>query len=415
MKKVIVVGAGPAGLMAAEVLSTAGVSVQLIDAMPSVGRKFLLAGKGGLNLTHSEPAEIFATRYGSRCAEMQTLLNGFGQADVRLWTKSLGIETFIGSSGRIFPSEMKAAPLLRAWLQRLRHPKQGQGVQFFMRHRWLGWANGANNTELLLQSSSGEVTLQADAVVLALGGASWPRLGSDGAWTGLLQARGVALSPLLPSNCGFDCRWSAFFMERFAGQALKSVAIRFCNADGQVFQRKGEFVVTSSGVEGSLIYSVSSLLRNAILQHGEATFYLDLLPDMSPEGVLTELQHPRGSRSLSNHLKSRLRLEGVKLALLYELLSKADMHAPVTLAKGIKALPLTMRATRPIEEAISTAGGVKFESMTSGLMLEALPGIFCAGEMLDWEAPTGGYLLTGCLASGHWAGKGVLDYLTANP
>jgi len=414
MKKVIVVGAGPAGLMAAEVLSTAGVSVQLIDAMPSVGRKFLLAGKGGLNLTHSEPAEIFATRYGSSFVEMQTLLNRFGQEDVRLWAKSLGIETFVGSSGRIFPAQMKAAPLLRAWLQRLRHPKKGQGVQFFMRHRWLGWAPGAKSTELLLESSSGEVTLQADAVVLALGGASWPRLGSNGAWTGLLQAHGVALAPLLPSNCGFDCHWSAFFIEHFAGQALKSVAIRFCNAQGQVFQRKGEFVVTSSGVEGSLIYSVSSLLRDEILQHGEATFYLDLLPDIAPESVLAELQHPRGSRSLSNHLKSRLRLEGVKLALLYEILNKADMHAPVTLAKAIKALPLTMRATRPIEEAISTAGGVKFEAMTPNLMLNALPGIFCAGEMLDWEAPTGGYLLTGCLSSGHRAGEGVLDYLASS-
>ncbi len=414
MKKVLVLGAGPAGLMAAEVLSAAGVAVLLVDAMPSVGRKFLLAGKGGLNLTHAEPDTVFANRYGARADEMRLMLDSFGSPQVRLWAKSLGIDTFVGTSGRVFPTDMKAAPLLRAWLQRLRHPKFGQSVQFFMRHRWVGWKTGAHNTQLTFESIVGEVQFQADAVVLALGGASWPRLGSNGAWTDLLQARGVGLTPLLPSNCGFDCKWSKFFVERFAGQALKTVAIRFCNEQGLIFQRKGEFVVTSSGVEGSLIYSASSLMRDEIRLHGEATFYLDLLPDMAPERILTELQHPRGSRSLSNHLKSRLRLDGVKLALLYELLSKADMHAPALLAKAIKALPVNLRATRPIEEAISTAGGVQFEAMTPGLMLKALPGVFCAGEMLDWEAPTGGYLLTGCLASGHRAGEGVLDYLRAS-
>ncbi len=411
IKKVIVVGAGPAGLMAAEVLSAAGVCVQVVDAMPSVGRKFLLAGKGGLNLTHSEPAAIFATRYGHRSAEIEAMLARFGSQAVRQWAHSLGIETFVGSSGRVFPAEMKAAPLLRAWLQRLRHPPKGLCVQFFMRHRWLGWLPEARNTELYIESSSGEVSMQADAVVLALGGASWPRLGSNGAWFDLLQSRGVALAPLLPSNCGFDCQWSRFFCERFAGQALKSVVIRSACPDGQIFQRKGEFVITSTGLEGSLIYAASPLLREEIRQRGHATVYLDLLPDISPERLLDELQHPRGSRSLSSHLKSRLRLQGVKLALLYELLCKKDLHTPCALAQAIKSLPVTLRAARPIEEAISTAGGVKFEAMTPGLMLQVLPGVFCAGEMLDWEAPTGGYLLTACLASGRRAAEGVLEYL----
>ncbi len=414
MKKVIVVGGGPAGLMAADVLCSAGVSVDVYDAMPSVGRKFLLAGKGGLNLTHSEPADIFVTRFGARREQIEPLLNIFGAAQVRDWAKTQGVDTFVGTSGRVFPTDMKAAPLFRAWLHRLRHPAGGQAVRFHMRHRWTGWqSDDAAGTQLKFETPGGEVTAQADAVVLALGGGSWARLGSDGAWVPLLAARGVAVVPLLPSNCGFDVKggWSEHFSSRFAGQPFKSVAIQFTDLQGQKFDRRGEFVATATGVEGSLIYAVSSLLRDEISAHGSATFHLDLLPDFSAERVLAEVTHPRGSRSLSSHLKSRLGIDGIKAAILYELLSKTDVADAPKLAAAIKALTIRLVATRPIDEAISSAGGVPFEAMDHGLMLNALPGVFCAGEMLDWEAPTGGYLLTACLASGKQAGEGALKYL----
>lgn len=425
MKKVVVIGAGPAGLMAAEVLSSAGIEVQLFDAMPSIGRKFLLAGKGGLNLTHSEPADLFASRYGQRRQQIEALFKSFDATSVRAWAASLGVETFVGSSGRVFPSDMKAAPLLRAWLARLRHPKSGLPVAFFMRHRWTGWhkpapqpgddGDIASATPLWLNfdTPQGPFNVQADAVVLALGGGSWSRLGSNGAWVPLLQAKGVAVVPLLPANCGFDVQngWSEHFASRFAGHPFKSVAIEFTNAQGHKFVRRGEFVATATGVEGSLIYAASSWLRDDILAHGTAAFHLDLLPGIPLERVLTEVQHPRGSRSLSSHLKSRLHIEGLKAAILYELLSKEQMADPVQLAQAIKALPITLAAVRPIDEAISSAGGVLFEAMTEQLMLESLPGVFCAGEMLDWEAPTGGYLLTACLASGVCAGQGVLAFL----
>jgi uncharacterized flavoprotein (TIGR03862 family) len=414
MKNVIVVGAGPAGLMAAEVLSGAGVAVHLYDAMPSVGRKFLLAGKGGLNLTHSEPPGIFASRYGVRRAQIEPLLQDFDGTQVRNWAKSLGVDTFVGTSGRVFPADMKAAPLLRAWLQRLRHPALGPPVQFHMRHHWTGWAgDAAPATQLVFDSPAGAVQAQADAVVLALGGASWARLGSDGAWVPWLQARGVALAPLLPANCGFAVQggWSDHFSSRFAGQPFKSVAISVGSGAGVGFARKGEFVATATGVEGSLIYAASSLLRDQILSHGQATFQLDLLPDHALEKVLSEVRHPRGTRSLSNHLKSRLGIEGIKAAILHEVLSKDQINDPVRLSAAIKALPVTLVAARPIDEAISTAGGVRFEAMDNRLMLVQVPGVFCAGEMLDWEAPTGGYLLTACFATGRAAGAGALAYL----
>lgn len=433
-KKVVVIGGGPAGLMAAEVLVEAGMVVDLYDAMPSVGRKFLLAGKGGLNLTHSESADRFAERYGARRTQIEALLRDFGGPELRAWAQGLGIATFVGSSGRVFPQDMKAAPLLRAWLQRLRHPKSGgRGVQFHMRHRWTGWA-GEGRT-LRFESPEGAVPVPADAVVLALGGGSWARLGSNGAWVPLLAARGVAVAPLLPANCGFDVTvqrrlppagqalpvqavpapagWSEYFAGRFAGQPFKTVAISFADAQGQVFQRKGEFVATAAGVEGSLIYAASALLREEIIRTGHATLYLDLLPDMTPERVLAEVSHPRGSRSLSSHLKSRLGLDGIKSAVLHEVLSKEEMHDPATLAAAIKALALQLVAARPLDEAISSAGGVLFEGLNADLMCEAVPGVFCAGEMLDWEAPTGGYLLTACFASGKRAGEGVLRYLRA--
>lgn len=421
MKKVAVVGAGPAGLMAAEVLSGAGVQVLLFDAMPSIGRKFLLAGKGGLNLTHSEPADLFAARYGQRRQHIEALFKFFDAGQVRSWAASLGIETFVGSSGRVFPVDMKAAPLLRAWLTRLRHPKKGLPVTFFMRHRWTGWhktviADTRVDTAATLldfDTPQGPIQVQADAVVLALGGGSWARLGSTGAWVPWLKAKGVAVAPLLPANCGFDVKngWSTHFAGRFAGLPFKSVAMAFTSTTEREFVRKGEFVATATGVEGSLIYAASGLLRDEILASGSATLHLDLLPDMSFERVLAEVQHPRGSRSLSSHLKSRLHIDGIKAAILYELLSREQLADGRQLAQAIKALPITVTAARPLDEAISSAGGVLFEAMTGQLMLETLPGVFCAGEMLDWEAPTGGYLLTACLASGVCAGRGALTYV----
>ena len=439
-----VIGGGPAGLMAAEVLASAGpaVSVRLYDAMPSVGRKFLLAGRGGLNLTHSEPHEVFMRRYGEHGTALQPLIAAFGPAELRAWAEALGIETFVGSSGLVFPKDMKAAPLLRAWLHRLRNA----GVHFSMRHRWLGWAEDGQDTGALKFSTpAGDVRVEADAVVLALGGGSWARLGSDGAWVPLLAERGVAVAPLQPSNCGFDVvagaaaevaehgetrreflreligqspvpqpGWTEHFSSRFAGQPFKSVAIHFTDSQGRSFSRKGEFVATATGVEGSLIYAASSLLREEIAAHGSATFTLDLLPDKTPEQVLVEVRHPRGSRSLSSHLKSRLNLDGIKAAMLYEVLGKEAIADPVKLAAGIKALPVRVLAARPIDEAISSAGGVKFEALDAHLRVttpaDLKPPVFCAGEMLDWEAPTGGYLLTACFASGRAAGQGVLEH-----
>ena len=304
----------------------------------------------------------------------------------------------MGSSGRVFPKDMKAAPLLRAWLQRLRHPAAGGvGVQFHMRHRWTGWGTPATEGAgqvLCFETPHGPLQVQARAVVLALGGGSWARLGSNGAWVPLLAARGVAVAPLLPANCGFDVQggWSPFFAEKFAGQPFKSVAIAVTTAQGRSFARKGEFVATATGVEGSLVYAASSLLRDEIIRTGQATFTMDLLPDVPADKVLAEIRHPRGSRSLSSHLKSRLHLEGIKSAILHERLAKEAFNDPVQLAAAIKALPIPLQAARPIDEAISTAGGVLFEVLTPQLMLEQLPGVFCAGEMLDWEAPTGGYL-----------------------
>jgi len=409
---VAVIGAGPAGLMAAQVMAESGCTVQVFDAMPSVGRKFLLAGKGGLNLTHSENADAFAGRFGARRAAIEPLLKEFDASALRAWAHSLGVETFVGSSGRVFPKDMKAAPLLRAWLQRLRHPPRGGGVQFLMRHRWTGWGEDGS---LLFDTPQGSRAVRAAAVVLALGGGSWARLGSTGAWVPLLQQKGVAVAPLMPSNCGFDVQsgWSEHFQSRFAGQPFKSVAISLRTPAGQAWRRKGEFVATLHGVEGSLVYAASPYLREAIQQSGSATYYLDLLPDMPAEKVLQELSHPRGSRSLSNHLKSRLHLDGIKTAVLYELLDKACMQDAAQLAAAIKAVPIRLQACRPLDEAISSAGGVLFEVLDTGLMLEQMPGVFCAGEMLDWEAPTGGYLLQACFASGRAAGLGALQWMQA--
>jgi uncharacterized flavoprotein (TIGR03862 family) len=399
-----VLGGGPAGLMAAEVLAADGAEVHVYDAMRSVGRKFLLAGKGGLNLTHSEGLDAFVARFGARQNEISALLGHFGPQQLRDWATGLGIETFVGSSGRVFPRDMKAAPLLRAWLQRLR----AQGVGFHMRHRWVGWGNDG---ALRFDTPSGETRLKPDALVLALGGASWSRLGSDGAWVELLRQRGVALAPLRPSNCGFNVDWSEHFASRHAGQALKSVAIEL---PGTHWRQVGEFVISGYGIEGSLVYAASAPLREAIDAQGSAMLHLDLLPARSLEWVAAELAHPRGSRSLSTHLKSRLGLSGVKAGLLYEVADKATLADAARLAALIKSLPLTLKSTRPIDEAISSAGGVRFEALDDALMLRDLPGVFCAGEMLDWEAPTGGYLLTASMASGRAAGAGALGWLKAS-
>ncbi len=390
--------------MAAEVLSQAGVQVDVYDAMPSVGRKFLMAGKGGMNITHAEPTESFLTRYRERQQNVTPWLEAFGADDLRSWIHDLGIDTFVGSSGRVFPTDMKAAPLLRAWLHRLRE----SGVRFHMRHRWLGWdAQGL----LRLASPEGEHLLRPDAVILALGGGSWARLGSDGAWVPLLQQREVSISPLTPSNCGFDTGWSEHFRTRYAGEALKPVSIAFTDHTGLQHQRQGEFVITDGGIEGSLVYALSAPLRDTIAANGRALIHLDLLPQKSAQQVIDDVVHPRGSRSISSHLQSRLGLKGVKAALLRELLSKEDFADPYRLGASIKALPLHLVAARPLDEAISSAGGVTFEAMDDHLMLRNLPGVFCAGEMLDWEAPTGGYLLTACFASGRAAGLGALDWL----
>ncbi|MGE5492339.1 MAG: TIGR03862 family flavoprotein [Actinomycetota bacterium] len=399
-----VIGGGPAGLMAAEVLSLAGVQVDVYDAMPSLGRKFLLAGIGGLNITHSEPYDLFCSRYGDRRPRLQEMLDGLTPEALRDWVHGLGIETFVGTSGRVFPKEMKAAPLLRAWLHRLR----SAGVRLHVRHRWLGWdGDGA----LRLATPAGEISVRPEATVLALGGASWPQLGSDGAWVPRLQACGVDIAPLESANCGFEAAWSPYFRDKFAGAPLKSVALTFTDLHGHTERRQGEMAISRHGVEGSLIYAFSRRLREALNAQGRATFTLDLAPGRDAGRVLADVTHPRGSRSLSSHLQSRLGIAGVKTALLHEVLGKERFADLPTLAATIKALPITVHATRPIAEAISTAGGVTFDSVDRNLMLKALPGVFVAGEMLDWEAPTGGYLLTACFASGQAAGRGVLDWL----
>jgi hypothetical protein len=404
--EVAVIGAGPAGLMAAEALAARSHVVHVFDGMPSAGRKFLLAGKGGLNLTHGEDWARFVTRYRcgalGRASALQAALDAFPAQALRDWAAALGVDTFVGSSGRVFPRDLKAAPLLRAWLHRLR----GQGVQFHMRHRWQGWAaDGA----LRFDTAQGRVEHRPRATVLALGGASWQRLGSDGAWWPWLRDAGVALAPLVPSNCGFDLAWSEKLRREHAGAPLKGVALR-CEG----FEQRGEMVITAGGVEGSLVYAASAALRDAIARDGQATFTLDLLPDRDADWVAREVAHPRGSRSLGSHLQSRLNLGPAKAALLWEVVMRHEPAARqdlARLARMVKALPLTATAARPIDEAISSAGGVTFEALDDHFMLRARPGVFCAGEMLDWEAPTGGYLLTACFATGRVAGEGAAAWL----
>ena len=394
---IAIVGGGPAGLMAAEVLSQHGVRADVYDAMPSLGRKFLMAGKSGLNLTHAEPFERFIQRYSA--PEVADWLNDFNPDDLRDWARGLGIETFVGTSGRVFPVGMKASPLLRAWLKRL----DGSGVTVHLRQKWTGWdSSGA----LRFETSEGERLVRADATILALGGGSWARLGSTGEWVDGLRQAGVRVRELRPANCGFDVDWSEHFRTRFEGQPIKSVVLTFGD-----FQQQGEFIITREGVEGSLIYAASARLCDEIEAHGRAVLLLDLAPGSTQEKLTASLSKPRGSRSMSSHIERTVGLKGVKVGLLHEFVAKEDFNDPAKLAAAIKRLPVPLLRPRPLDEAISSAGGVTFDSLDAHLMLKAMPGVFCAGEMLDWEAPTGGYLLTACFASGRAAARGALAWL----
>ena len=405
---VVVIGGGPAGLMAAEAARSAGVEVDLFEAKPSVGRKFLIAGRGGLNLTHGEARPAFDRRY-SRGGEHATdWLDDFDGPALRAWAHDLGIETFVGSSGRVFPTDLKAAPLLRAWVARLK----AQGVRLHMRHRWSGFdTDGA----AVFDTPQGPRRLQAGAVVLALGGSSWPQLGSDGAWLPWLAARGVPVQPLEASNCGFDRPWSEYFRQRFAGAPLKPVIAHWTAADGQPRQRQGECVLSEYGLEGSLLYAIGPDLRASLRREGKALLHLDLLPGIGPERVHEALSQPRAGRSLSEVLRRRLKLDGAKAALLRELLPAAVFADPAGLASAIQRLPLTLHSARPIAEAISTAGGLALDGIDKALAIGALPGWFACGEMLDWDAPTGGYLLTACFASGVRAGRAAARHCRSLP
>jgi uncharacterized flavoprotein (TIGR03862 family) len=400
-----VIGGGPAGLMAADALAQGGANVAVYERMPSLGRKFLLAGRGGLNLTHSEPIEPFLSRFGRAADRLRPAIEALPPAALREWSEALGQETFVGSSGRVFPKAMKASPLLRAWLARLR----GQGVEFRLRHRWRGWNDDG---ALPFDTPEGSVTVAADAVVLALGGASWPKLGSDGSWREILQAKGVTIAPLAPSNSGFVLRWSEVFAERFAGQPLKAVEFLF----GET-RLRGEAMITRAGIEGSGIYALSSALRDAIAAKGEANLVVDLRPDMTEDALDKQLNAPRGKQSMASFLRKAAKLPPVAIGLVNEQaiarsVSLAAMSAD-DLARMIKRIELRLVATSPIERAISTAGGIEFGDVDEQFMLRKLPGVFVAGEMLDWEAPTGGYLLQACFATGAAAGRGALAWLQA--
>jgi uncharacterized flavoprotein (TIGR03862 family) len=400
----VIIGGGPAGLMAADVLIHAGIPVEVYDSMPSVGRKFLVAGKGGLNLTHAGSMDDFLSAYGEDRAKLAPLLREFGPDDLLNWVHALGIDTFVGSSGRVFPIGMKSGPILRSWLMRLR----AAGVIFHVKHKWCGWRD---NGALLFETPGGFSRVIAGVVVLALGGGSWARLGSTGEWVKILTERGIRVAALRPSNCGFNVAWKKIFSTRFEGFPLKSVIISFTNSQGILYRKLGECVVTSDGLEGSLIYAISGPLRDEIETRGRATITLDLTPDWNQEQLKNRLSRPRGSRTMTSHLEKTVRIKGVKAGLLREFVPKQDFSDPDRLAAAIKALPITLKSPRPLDEAISSAGGILFEELDERLMIRRIPGVFCAGEMLDWEAPTGGYLLTACFASGRAAGEGALAWL----
>jgi len=402
---VAVIGAGPAGLMAAEVLAQGGAAVTVYDAMPSVGRKLLMAGRGGLNLTHSEPLPAFLARYGNAMPNLRAAIDAFPPQALREWSEALGQETFVGSSGRVFPKAFKASPLLRAWLRRL----DSLGVQFKLRRRWIGWDGDGR---LQFQSPDGPRDLRANATVLALGGASWPRLGSDGAWAAILAAGGVKISPLRPANSGFTAAWSEVFRDRFEGRPLKAVALTF----GKHTVR-GEAIITRTGIEGGAVYALSAELREAILRDGTATLNIALRPDTEIGELTAKLSAAKGKQSLSNFLRKAANLSPVAIGLLQEAAKASGMSlsslSPVDLARLIQAVPVRLNGVSPIARAISTAGGIAFDELDSELMLRRVPGVFAAGEMLDWEAPTGGYLLQASFATGAAAGRGALKWLDA--
>lgn len=416
-KTIAIIGGGPAGLMAAEMLAgSPQVEVHVYEAMPSVGRKFLRAGVGGLNLTHSEPLEDFLSRYGAARERLEPMLRAFGPPEMIAWARDLGFETFTGTSGRVFPVGMKASPILRAWLKRL----EDAGVVFHTGYRWAGFEMNREERKgregnlkslrssltLRFESAAGIETVEADAVLLALGGGSWPKLGSTGGWVSILEAQGVPVAPLKPANCGFDVAWTEHFKTKFDGAPLKAVTLTF----GEIC-KQGEFIVTREGVEGSLVYALSAPIRDEIEESGQAVIRLDLAPDWSAEKLIKRLNTPRGSRSMGSHLEKTVGIKGVKAGLLWEFVAREEFASPEKLAAAIKSLPVPLLRPRPLAEAISSAGGIRFEALDEGLMLKNLPGVFCAGEMLDWEAPTGGYLLTGCMSTARWAAQGIDKYL----
>jgi uncharacterized flavoprotein (TIGR03862 family) len=401
---VAVIGAGPAGLMAAEVLAQASVQVTVYDAMPSAGRKLLMAGRGGLNLTHSEPLPAFLARYGEARSRLEAAIDAFSPQALCDWSAALGEPTFVGSSGRVFPKTFKASPLLRAWLRRL----DAHGVRLALRHRWTGWDEQGR---LQFETPEGQREIAASATVLALGGASWPRLGSDGAWVQTLAAKGVRISPLRPANSGFTVAWSDIFRDRFEGQPLKGVAL----TSGARTVR-GEAIVTRSGIEGGAIYALSADLREAIAGSGQATLHIALRPDIDSKGLVARLSPTKGKQSLSNFLRKAAHLSPVAIGLLQEAAKTSGVSlsslSPADLADLINAVPIQLTGTAPIARAISTAGGIAFDELDAGFMIRHLPGVFVAGEMLDWEAPTGGYLLQASFATGAAAGRGALNWLS---
>jgi uncharacterized flavoprotein (TIGR03862 family) len=401
-KSVAVIGGGPAGLMAAEIAATGGAHVTIHERMPSVGRKFMLAGRGGLNLTHSEDFDAFMRRYGAAEAALRPAIEAFPPDALRAWCEALGQPTFVGSSGRVFPKAMKASPLLRAWLRRL----GALGVEFRFRHRWTGWNEDG---QLRFDSPAGPVTVAAGATILALGGASWPRLGSDGGWADILAKEGIAIAPLQPANCGVTVAWSDLFRERFEGAPLKRIALSF----GAPSVR-GEAIVTRTGLEGGAVYALSGVLRDAIVASGEAILQIDLRPDIAEAALAKALSAPRGKQSLSNFLRKAAGLPPVAIGLLRESAQPTGDLAAMpadTLAARIKALPIRLTGTAPIARAISSAGGISFGEIDDHFMLRNMPGVFVAGEMLDWEAPTGGYLLQACFSTGAAAARGALAWL----
>lgn len=391
MTDVAIIGAGPAGLIAAEILSAAGKRVVVYERMPSVARKFLMAGRGGLNLTHSEDFERFITRYGEAAPNLKLILEAFTPNDLVTWANSLGAETFDGSSGRVFPKAMKASPLLRAWLARL----AGQGVEIRTRTTWLGWSDDG---ALRFSDNGVDVSLHPSATLFALGGASWPRLGADGSWREPFEARGVEVTQFQPANVGYTIDWSEHFRTRFAGHALKNIAIRH-----QSRTSLGEAMITAYGIEGGAIYALGSALRAST----PTNIRIDLRPDLRPQHVVEKLSNAKPGDTLSSTLRKALNLSPAAIALLYE--NGPPPRDPEQLTNLIKAIPLTLKAPHGLDRAISTAGGVAWSAVDENLQLRAIPSAYVAGEMLDWEAPTGGYLLQASFATGVWAARAMLN------